>query len=87
VSKCHLKEFTFDEIITTGEALGVSWDKVDPGEFCMGMHVELEHRDITRGDPILTGKIALAHLAELPDYYTRLAKMERATPKRKRGRR
>lgn len=27
-------------------------------------------------DPILTGKIALAHLRELPDYYARLEEME-----------
>jgi hypothetical protein len=29
-----------------------------------------------RPDPILTAKIALAHLNEFPDYYTRLARME-----------
>ena len=48
----------------------------------MGMDVELEHglRDfptnVTHDDPIVTGKIALAHLNEFPDYYTRLARME-----------
>jgi len=48
----------------------------------MGLEVELEHgtRDpetnVTGDDPILTGKIALAHLREFPDYYTRLAVME-----------
>jgi hypothetical protein len=46
------------------------------------MDVELEHgrRDpqtnVTNDDPLTTGKIALAHLRELPDYYTRLAAME-----------
>jgi hypothetical protein len=46
------------------------------------MNVELEHgiRDpfanVTNDDIILTGKIALAHLNEFPDYYTRLKKME-----------
>ena len=30
----------------------------------------------TGDDPILTGKIALAHLREISDYYTRLAIME-----------
>ena len=46
------------------------------------MDVELEHgardpdTDVTGDDPLLTGKIALAHLRELPDYYTRLARME-----------
>lgn len=51
--------------------------------FRRGMEVELEHgsRDpqtnVTNDDPILTGKIALAHLRELPDYYDRLEEMER----------
>ena len=49
----------------------------------MGLEVELEHglRDpetnVTNNDLILTGKIALAHLNEIPDYYTRLNKMEK----------
>jgi hypothetical protein len=51
----------------------------------MGLDVELEHglRDaatnVTDDDPTLTGKIALAHLNELPDYYTRLAIMQDKT--------
>ena len=46
------------------------------------LDVELEHglhdllTDVTGDDPVLTGKIALAHLKEFPDYYTRLEKME-----------
>jgi hypothetical protein len=46
------------------------------------MDVELEHgkRDphtnVTDDDPLTTGKIALAHLNEFPDYYTRLDRME-----------
>jgi hypothetical protein len=49
----------------------------------MGLEVELEHgahdpeTDVTHDDPLLTGRIAWAHLKELPDYYTRLALMER----------
>jgi Protein of unknown function (DUF5661) len=48
-----------------------------------GMNVELEHGtrfpdlDVTNDDPIVTAKIALAHLREFPDYYQRLAIMER----------
>lgn len=48
----------------------------------MGLDVELEHgaRDpetnVTGDDELTTGKIAWAHLKELPDYYTRLAVME-----------
>jgi hypothetical protein len=32
--------------------------------------------DVTHDDEITTGKIALAHLNEFLDYYTRLNKME-----------
>lgn len=35
--------------------------------------------DVTGNDPILTGKIVLAHLNEYADYYTRLKQMERET--------
>ncbi len=51
-------------------------------EFRAGMDIELEHgsRDpdtnVTGDDALTTGKIALAHLREIPDYYTRLARME-----------
>lgn len=61
----------------TGDALKVDWSKVSFDEFAAGMNVEMEHMDVTKGDPIETAKIALAHLKELPDYYTRLARMER----------
>jgi hypothetical protein len=52
-------------------------------EFRRGMDVELEHgtRDVdtnvTNDDPLTTGKIALAHLREFPDYYDRLEEMEK----------
>ncbi len=55
----------------------------DLDRFRRGMEVELEHglRDpdtnVTNDDPFLTGKIALAHLREAPDYYDRLAALER----------
>jgi hypothetical protein len=63
--------------------LGINWNDVDIEEFRMGLMVELEHglRDpetnVTGDDEILTGKIALAHLKEFPDYYTRLDKLEK----------
>lgn len=49
----------------------------------MGLDVELKHglidphTNVTNNDPLMTGKIALAHLNEFPDYYTRLDKMEK----------
>jgi len=77
------KHFNADEAKKTGEKLGVIWDKFDLEQFRKGMDVELEHglRDpqtnVTNNDPLTTGKIALAHLNEFPDYYTRLEKMEK----------
>jgi hypothetical protein len=43
-------------------------------ELVKGFKTELEHTDITHGDPIETLKIAVAHLKEVPNYYTRLEK-------------
>lgn len=76
------REFSVEEAKSIGDRLQVDWDKVDLEQFRMGLAVELEHgsrdveTDVTHNDPVLTGKIALAHLYEFPDYYTRLAKME-----------
>jgi Protein of unknown function (DUF5661) len=75
--------FTTEEAKAIGEKLGLRWDKFDVDQFKKGMEVELEHgsRDsltnVTNGDPLITGKIALAHLNEFPDYYDRLEKMEK----------
>lgn len=41
-------------------------------EFRRGWVVELEHADVTDEDPVLTAMIALAHLRQVQDYYTRL---------------
>lgn len=77
------KVFTWEEAREVGEALGVDWTRFNVEQFRMGMDVELEHgrRDpetnVTDDDPLTTGKIALAHLNEFPDYYTRLTKLER----------
>ncbi|MFA6081391.1 MAG: DUF5661 family protein [Patescibacteria group bacterium] len=76
------KSFTSEEAKKIGEQLGIDWSKFDVEQFRMGMDVELEHgsinsvTNVTNGDPLITGKIALAHLNEFPDYYTRLKKME-----------
>ena len=65
-----------------GEKLGIDWTRFDAEELRRGMEVELEHgrrdpeTDVTGDDLLLTGKIALAHLNEFPDYYERLARME-----------
>jgi Protein of unknown function (DUF5661) len=76
--------FSADRAREIGEQIGIVWSKsrFDVEQFRMGLEVELEHgsRDpatnVSNDDEITTGKIALAHLNEFPDYYTRLAHME-----------
>jgi hypothetical protein len=76
--------FSEDEARRVGEQIGIDWEtaQFDVEQFRMGMDVELEHglhdptTNVTGDDPIFTGKIALAHLTEFPDYYTRLDRME-----------
>ncbi|ACZ61331.1 MULTISPECIES: DUF5661 family protein [Dehalococcoides] len=76
------KSFSTDEAKAVAKILGITFNKYNIEQFRMGMDVELEHgtRDphtnVTNDDPVLTGKIALAHLNEIEDYYTRLAEME-----------
>ena len=77
-------QFTADQAREIGEQIGIDWATApfDVEQFRSGMDVELEHghrdaeTDVTGSDPVVTGKIALAHLNEFPDYYTRLALME-----------
>jgi len=77
------QKFTAEEAKEVGEKLGIDWLRWDVEQFRMGMDVELEHgtvdpdTNVTDDDPAMTGKIALAHLNEFADYYTRLAKMEK----------
>ena len=77
------KHFTASEARQIGETLGIDWSKFDVEQYRMGLDVELEHgkvdpyTNVTDDDPMMTGKIALAHLNEFPDYYTRLEKMEK----------
>ncbi len=76
------KHISGEEAKRIGEELGIIWDKFDINQFKIGMQVELEHgtanpfTNVTNDDLLITGKIALAHLNEMPDYYTRLLKME-----------
>ena len=78
------QRFTADDARAIGEEIGIDWAKspFDVEQFRVGMTVELEHglRDertnVSNDDPRVTAKIALAHLNEFPDYYTRLERME-----------
>ena len=77
------EHFTSEEAEQIGEKLGIDWSLFDVEQYRMGLDVELEHgrvdphTNVTDDDPVMTGKIALAHLNEFSDYYTRLEKMER----------
>jgi hypothetical protein len=76
--------FTQEDARRIGEAVGIDWESspFDVEQYLKGLHVELEHgtqdlaTNVTDDDELVTGKIALAHLNEFPDYYTRLERME-----------
>jgi hypothetical protein len=77
-------EFTAEEARRYGEEIGIDWASApfDVNQFRSGMNVELEHglhdphTNVSDDNPHVTAKIALAHLNEFPDYYTRLERME-----------
>ena len=75
-------KFSSEEAQEIGETLGINWERFSIEQFRMGLDVELEHglisseTNVTDDEPVMTGKIALAHLNEFPDYYDRLEKME-----------
>lgn len=81
------QHFTIEQAREVGDKLGIDWTRLNLEQFRMGMEVELEHglidpsTNVTGNDPILTGKIALAHLNEFADYYTRLSMMEQEAKK------
>lgn len=77
------KQFSTEEARKIGEEIGVDFSKFNIDEFRRGLEVEMEHgsewgdeTNVTKDDPHFTGRIAWAHLKEIPDYYTRLDKME-----------
>jgi hypothetical protein len=78
------QRFTIERAQSIGEEIGIDWStsRFDIEQFRRGLEVELEHgrhdpaTNVTDDDELTTGKIAWAHLNELPDYYTRLAVME-----------
>ena len=78
------KSFTVQEARQIGQQVGINWEAApfQVEQFRRGLDVELEHglhdpaTNVTDDDPVITGKIALAHLNEFADYYTRLEQME-----------
>ena len=77
------RPITEGEARKIGDQLGIDWKEFRLKEFRRGLEVEQEHgslwgeaTNVTKDDPLFTGRIAWAHLKEIPDYYTRLDKME-----------
>lgn len=76
--------FSKEEAAAIALLLGIDFreSKFDLNEFWMGVNIELEHgrqsnqTNVTDDNPLITGKIALAHLNEFPDYYKRLKVLE-----------
>ncbi|WP_419956362.1 DUF5661 family protein [Neobacillus niacini] len=76
--------FSKEEAAAIALLLGIDFtkSKFDLNEFWLGVNTELEHgrkynlTNVTADEPITTGKIALAHLNEFPDYYKRLKVLE-----------
>ena len=72
-TKVQVEEARIIQAAVGSEALQISVE-----EFQQGLEVELEHglqypdANVTNNHPILTGKIVLAHLKEMLDYYARL---------------
>ncbi len=77
------KEFSVEEAQVLGGKVGIDFKVIDIEEFRKGLTVELEHgtahleTNVTDDNEIVTAKIAWTHLMEIPDYYTRLLKMEK----------
>ena len=69
--------FNINDAYYVANLLEISFDKYTIEEFLDGLNIELEHgkvnpkTNVTDDDLILTAKIALAHLNELPNYYNK----------------
>jgi len=68
-----LVEGGWSERIPGGLSSGMSPEDFDPIQLAAGIEVEMEHTT----DPAIATEIAMDHLAEDPDYYVKLKKMEK----------
>ena len=83
--------FTIEDAVYVANELGIMFDKFSVKDLIIGLNIELEHgyvnpiTNVTNNDLLMTGKIALAHLMEFPDYYNEeygLPAMERELKRR-----
>lgn len=69
--------FEIEDILKVAKELGINFTKFSLQDFITGINIELEHgkvnplTNVTNNDPLITAKIALAHLNEFPDYYNK----------------
>lgn len=83
--------FGIKDVLWFVNEMGIKLDKFSIKDLLVGINIELEHgrvnslTNVTNDDLIITGKIALAHLLEYPNYYNEeygLPAMERELKKR-----
>lgn len=79
-----MQQFTTQQIEEAIQQLGINFEEegFDREEFELGMNVELpehgsedEELNITNDDPVIIGKMVLAHVRAVPDFYTRLQEL------------
>jgi len=69
------------DIKELGKKLHINWHEVSQHQFEEGMKVETEHKDVTHGDPVTNARNVVMDIKEVPDYYSRLSKMEKTGKK------
>lgn len=74
-------KITLDQSNKIAKKLGLNLDVLNEDYWNYAMNIELEHKDVTKGNLLTTGKIAYSHIFEVPDYYIRLKKLEEQAKK------
>jgi hypothetical protein len=75
------RRFSLADAKDIGESLGICWDRFSPEQFWMGLKIEdargmrYPAAEAPVEERMAAGSIALAHLNDIPDYYTQLAAM------------
>jgi hypothetical protein len=76
-------DLTLAKTKEVGDIIGIDWSIIDLGEFRQGIKEEMEHGSeygaaskVHDDDYVVSGRIALAHIIEVADYYQRLEDLE-----------
>ena len=79
------RHFTLEKARILGDNLAVDWARVDLENFRLGLNIEfdrsLKSQDaiISEEDPFLAGRLVIRRLRESPDFYPRLAQLDRGS--------